>query len=77
MSEVDTYIKEEQIRRNQHDMSELKNEKQITWSDIEVALATEIVEESKKKSKRWFTAWIVTAAALVASNLAWIAGEMK
>ena len=58
-------------------MSELKNEKQITWSDIEVALATEIVEESKKKSRRWFTAWIVTAAALVASNLAWIAGEIK
>ena len=58
-------------------MSELKNEKQITWSDIEVALATEIVEESKKKSKRWFTAWIVTVAALVASNLAWIAGGMK
>lgn len=58
-------------------MSEIKNESQITWTDIEVALATEIVEESKKKSKRWFTAWIVTAAALVASNLAWIAGEMK
>ena len=58
-------------------MSELKNEKQLTWADIEVALATEIVEESKKKSKRWFTAWIVTAAALVASNLAWIAGGMK
>lgn len=58
-------------------MSELKNEKQITLSDIEVALATEIVEESKKKSKRWFTAWIVTSAALVASNLAWIAGGMK
>ena len=58
-------------------MSELKNEKQITWSDIEVALSTEIVEESKKKSRKWFTAWIVTAAALVASNLAWIAGEIK
>lgn len=58
-------------------MSELKNEKQITWSDIEVALATEIVEESKKKSKRWFTAWIVTAAALVASNLAWIIGGIS
>ena len=58
-------------------MSELKNEKQITWSDIEVALATEIVEESKKKSKRWFTAWIVTAAALVASNLAWILGGIE
>ena len=35
-------------------MSELKNEKQITWSDIEVALATEIVEESKKKSRQDF-----------------------
>lgn len=58
-------------------MSEIKNENQFTWADIEVALATDIVEESKKKSKRWFTAWIVTAAALVASNLAWILGEMK
>lgn len=58
-------------------MSEIRNESQLTWSDIKVALATEIVEESKKKSKRWFTAWIVTAAALVASNLAWIAGGMK
>ena len=58
-------------------MSEIKSESQPTWADIEVALATEIVEESKKKSRKWFTAWIVTAAALVASNRAWIAGEMK
>nr|UVX77707.1 MAG: hypothetical protein [Bacteriophage sp.]UVY12638.1 MAG: hypothetical protein [Bacteriophage sp.]UVY39608.1 MAG: hypothetical protein [Bacteriophage sp.] len=58
-------------------MSEIRNENQPTWTDIKVALATEIVEESKKKSKRWFTAWIVTVAALVASNLAWILGEMK
>lgn len=58
-------------------MSEIKNESQLTWADIEVALATEIVEESKRKSKRWFTAWIVTAAALVVSNLVWILGEMK
>ena len=58
-------------------MSENKNEKQFTWDDIEVALATEIVEESRKKARKWFTAWIVTAAALVASNLAWIMGEMK
>lgn len=52
-------------------MSEIKNENQPTWADIEVALATEIVEESKKKSRRWFTAWIVTVAALMASNLAY------
>ena len=58
-------------------MSEIKNESQLAWDDIEVSLATEIVEESKKKSRRWFTAWIVTVAALVASNLAWIAGGMK
>ena len=58
-------------------MSEIRNGSKLTWADIEVALATEIVEESKKKSKRWVTAWIVTVAALVASNIAWIAGEMK
>lgn len=58
-------------------MSEIRNENQLTWADIEVVLATDIVEESKKKSKRWFTAWIVTVAALVASNLAWILGEIK
>jgi hypothetical protein len=58
-------------------MSEIKNKSQLTWADIEVVLATEIVEESKKKSKRWFTAWIVTAAALVASNLAWIIGGIS
>lgn len=33
-------------------MSEIKNENQPTWADIEVALATEIVEESKKKVKK-------------------------
>lgn len=58
-------------------MSEIKNENQSTWADISVALATEIVEESKKKSRRWFTAWIVTVAALVASNLAWIIGGIS
>ena len=58
-------------------MSNFRNENQPTWADIEVALATEIVEESKKKSRKWFTAWIVTAAALVASNLVWIIGGIS
>ena len=58
-------------------MSEIRSENQPIWADIEVALATEIVEESKKKSRRWFTAWIVTATALVASNLAWILGGIS
>lgn len=58
-------------------MSEIRNENQPPWADIEVALATEIVEESKKRSRKWFTAWIVTVAALVASNLVWILGGIE
>lgn len=58
-------------------MSKNKSENQPIWADIEVALATEIVEESKKKSRKWFTAWVVTTAALVASNLAWIIGGIS
>ena len=54
-----------------------KEKESITWSDIELALATEIVEESKKKTRKWFTAWIVTVAALIASNLAWILGGIE
>lgn len=58
-------------------MSEIRNGSQLTWADIEVALATDIVRESKKKSRKWFTAWIVTAVALVASNLVWIIGGIS
>ena len=58
-------------------MSEIRNENQPTWAEIEVALATEIVEESKRKSRKWVTAWVVTTAALVASNLAWIIGGIS
>lgn len=54
-----------------------KEEKTPSWNDIEFILATEIVAESKKKSRKWFTAWIVTVAALVVSNLAWILGGIK
>lgn len=48
-----------------------------TWDELEFTLATEIVEESRKKARKWFIAWLVTTAALVASNLAWIAGEVR
>ena len=58
-------------------MSEIRNGSQLTRADIEVALATDIVRESKKKSRKWFTAWIVTAVALVASNLVWIIGGIS
>ena len=58
-------------------MSEIRSGIQLTWDDIEVALATEIVEEIKKKSRKWFTAWIVTSTALVVSNIAWIVGGIE
>ena len=54
------------------DFSTNNNKNIPTWDEIEVALAAEIVEKSKRKSRRWFTAWLVTTAALVASNLAWV-----
>ena len=48
-----------------------------TWDELEFILATAIVDDSRKTARKWFMAWIVTAAALVASNLSWIMGEMK
>lgn len=54
-----------------------KRENVPTWGELEFILATEIVEESRKKVRKWFIAWLVTTAALVASNLAWIMGEIK
>lgn len=43
-----------------------------TWDELEFILATEIVEESRKKARKWFTAWIVTMIALIFSNAAWM-----
>lgn len=48
-----------------------------TWDKLEFILATEIVEESRKKARKWFIAWLVTTVALVASNLAWIVGKVR
>ena len=42
------------------------------WDELEFILATEIVEESRKKARKWFTAWIVTMIALILSNAAWM-----
>lgn len=46
------------------------NEK-ITWNDFETALATEIVRKEKKETKKWFSAWLLTAALLILSNVLW------
>lgn len=46
------------------------NEK-ITWNDFETALATEIVRKAKKETKKWFSAWLLTAALLILTNIFW------
>ena len=46
------------------------NEK-ITWDDLETMLATEIVKKAKRETKKWFSAWLLTAALLIISNVLW------
>lgn len=51
--------------------NETKQNKEITWSDVEISLATEIISEIKSETRKWFSAWLITAALLVLSNLLW------
>ena len=46
------------------------NEK-ITWNVLETMLATEIVRKAKRETKKWFSAWLLTAALLILSNVLW------
>ena len=46
------------------------NEK-ITWNDLETMLATEIVKKAQRETKKWFSAWLLTAALLILSNVLW------
>lgn len=46
------------------------NEK-ITWNDLETMLATEIVKKAKRETKKWFSAWLLTAALLIITNIFW------
>lgn len=49
----------------------VKNNEKITWNDFETALATEIVRKTKKEAKKWFSAWLLTAALLIITNIFW------
>jgi hypothetical protein len=46
------------------------NEK-ITWNDLETMLATEIVKKARRETKKWFSAWLLTAALLIITNIFW------
>ena len=47
------------------------NNEKITWNDLETMLATEIVRKAKRETKKWFGAWLLTAALLTLSNVFW------
>lgn len=48
-----------------------QNNEKITWEDIEVSLASEIVRKAKRDTKKWFSAWLLTAALLIITNIFW------
>lgn len=64
-------------------MDEKKLEDVQNWNDAERmiaqklvesndSLARSVVEQSKAETKKWFIAFLVTLAALVATNAAWL-----
>lgn len=47
-------------------------ENKTTWENLEQFFACEVIEQAKKNAKRWFIAWLITLAALIATNFFWI-----
>lgn len=53
-------------------MEEKQVEKrETTWDDAE-KLVTEVFMDNQRQAKRWFVAFLITLAALVATNAYWI-----
>lgn len=48
------------------------NKEKVTWDGLEDFLATMVIEQAKRDAKRWFIAFLVTLAALIGTNAAWI-----
>lgn len=43
-----------------------------SWNGIEKFFATSVIQQAEKSAKRWFIAWLITLAALVGTNAAWL-----
>lgn len=50
----------------------MDKENKVSWDNLEQFFAVEVIEQSKRNAKRWFVAWLVTLAALIGTNAAWI-----
>lgn len=46
-------------------------ENKTTWNDAN-KVVSELVQDVQRQSKRWFFAFLITLAALVGTNAAWI-----
>ena len=55
-------------------MEESKETKKTepSWKGLEEFFATQVIEQSRVAAKRWFIAWLITLAALLGTNAAWI-----
>ena len=50
----------------------MEEKKETKWNQIEEYFATQVVEQAKRATKRWFIAWLITMIALVVTNVYWI-----
>ena len=55
-------------------MEESKETKKTepSWKGLEEFFATSVIQQAEKSAKRWFVAWLITLAALVGTNAAWL-----
>ena len=49
-----------------------KEKKDVTWKNVEEYLATSVIRQTEAAARRWFIAFVMTLAALVGTNAAWL-----
>lgn len=52
--------------------NEKKPSNEPSWNGVEKFFATSVIQQAEKTAKRWFIAWLLTMAALISTNAAWI-----
>ena len=53
-------------------MEENNKKNELSWKGLEEFFATSVIQQAEKSAKRWFIAWLLTLAALIGTNAAWI-----
>lgn len=50
----------------------MEEKKETKLSQVEEYLATQVIDQAKRSTKRWFIAWLITMAILFVTNGIWI-----